>query len=82
MIPNNLNELSEIEVAQLLRPLLKFEKSVIRLRFGLGTKTHTLEETATVLGSTREVIRKAELKAMNELGWVKFLSQTDSPTSG
>jgi len=74
MIPPNLNDLSQIELAQILRPLTKFNQRVIKLRFGLGgVKPHTLQETADILGTTREVIRKTEIQAMRQLGWIQLL---------
>lgn len=72
MIPSNLTELSELEVARVLRPLTRYEAKVIKLRFGIGTHAHTLEEVASLMGCTRETIRQVELKAMETLGWVTF----------
>jgi DNA-directed RNA polymerase sigma subunit (sigma70/sigma32) len=71
VIPANLHELSELEVAQLLRHLTADEKRIIRLRFGLnGTAPVTLTGASEATGLTREVVRQTELRAMERLGWV------------
>lgn len=72
MIPANLQELSELDVARMLRPLTRYEAKVIKLRFGIGTDPHNLDEVASMMGCTRETIRQTELKAMETLGWVSF----------
>ena len=71
MIPSKLTELSEIEVAQVLRALTSEEKRVIRLRFGLGHNRMpvTLEGVSQATGLTREQVRQTELRAMRKLGW-------------
>lgn len=72
MIPDNLNELSEIEIARTLHELDRTERAVIRLRFGLpGGYLFTLEEVAETLGISREGVRHTELVAMHKLGWLK-----------
>lgn len=47
-----------------LRPI---EARVLRMRFGIGTTEHTLEEVAQVLGVTRERIRQIEAKGLRLL---------------
>lgn len=74
MIPDNLNDLSELEVAELLRTLEPDEKKILKLRFGIpNSEPQTLEEVGETLGLTREEIRKAELAAMVKLGWINLL---------
>ena len=43
------------------------EEKVIRLRFGLGGETHTLEEVGRMMNVTRERIRQIEAKALRRL---------------
>lgn len=43
------------------------EEKVIRLRFGLGGETHTLEEVGKMMNVTRERIRQIESKALRRL---------------
>ena len=43
------------------------EEKVIRLRFGLGGETHTLEEVGRMMNVTRERIRQIESKALRRL---------------
>ena len=47
-----------------LRPI---EARVLRMRFGIGTTEHTLEEVAKKLGVTRERIRQIEAKGLRLL---------------
>lgn len=72
MIPSNLAELSEIEIAQILHPLTSEERRVIRLRFGLGEHRMpvTLEGASQSLGMTREKVRQTEIRAIRKLGWL------------
>lgn len=72
MIPSKLTELSEIEVAQVLRALTSEEKRVIRLRFGLDDNRMpvTLEGVSQATGLTREQVRQTELRAFRKLGWL------------
>lgn len=51
-----------------LQLVSKREEKVLRMRFGLGlSRDHTLEETAEVLGVTRERVRQIESKALRKL---------------
>jgi DNA-directed RNA polymerase sigma subunit (sigma70/sigma32) len=72
MIPENLDKLSEFEIAQLLRPLSAEEKRIIRLRFGLGGTPTTMTGASEATGLPREEIRRIELQAMEKLGWITF----------
>lgn len=45
----------------------QMQKSVLRLRFGIGCDEHTLDEAGAVLGVTRERIRQVEAKALTNL---------------
>ena len=74
MIPTNLHELNNLEVARLLRPLEPTERRVIMLRFGLtGNPPVTLTGASEVVGLPREEVRRIELRAMEKLGWVNFV---------
>ena len=56
------------EVERAMAPLSDREKSVLRLRFGLGTDhEHTLEEIGTQLSVTRERVRQIESRALQKL---------------
>ena len=43
------------------------EEAVIRLRYGFGCRTHTLEEVGKIFQVTRERIRQIEAKALRKL---------------
>jgi RNA polymerase primary sigma factor len=55
------------EVATLLETLQPRERSILRMRFGIGRKEQTLEEIGRVFGVTRERIRQIEAKAFERL---------------
>lgn len=72
MIPADLYQLNDEDVARLLSPLTEEEGRVIRLRFGLTRRAHapvTLEGASQVTGLSREQVRQTELRAMRKLGW-------------
>jgi DNA-directed RNA polymerase sigma subunit (sigma70/sigma32) len=74
MIPENLNELNELEVARLLSPLTINERRIIRMRFGLGGgMPATLGGVSEAIGIPREEVRQLELHAMEKLGWVNLV---------
>ena len=54
-------------VQELLRCLPPRERTVVRMRFGLDCKEHTLQEVAEVLGVTRERVRQLQTKALDKL---------------
>ena len=75
MIPKNLDDLSEIEVARLLQPLEHFERAVIRLRFGIPNgESFTMKNIAKMLEVPVEHIRQTELNAMVKLGWIRLVA--------
>lgn len=56
------------EVSKLLSGLTAREERVLRMRFGIGTRTeHTLEEVGRNFQVTRERIRQIEAKALRKL---------------
>ncbi len=67
-----------------LATLTPREERVLRLRFGIGTKEHTLEEVGQAFNVTRERIRQIEAKALRNLKrprrlkLLKFFASTDS----
>ncbi len=68
--PEKEYEMSELRmlVQAALTPLTERERSVLRLRFGIGSGVqHTLEEIGRFLGLTRERIRQIEKSALNKL---------------
>lgn len=74
MIPKNLHELNNLQVARALRDLEPTEKQVIVLRFGLGGQAPlTLSGASDAIGVPREEIRRIELRAMEKLGWVNLV---------
>jgi DNA-directed RNA polymerase sigma subunit (sigma70/sigma32) len=71
VIPDDLRELSEFDLARVLRPLSHEERRIIRMRFGLGGyDPKTLAEVSEATGIPREVIRQTEIRAMVKLGWI------------
>lgn len=54
-------------INQILQTLTPREERVLRMRFGMGVKEHTLEEVAETYGVTRERIRGIETKALSRL---------------
>jgi RNA polymerase primary sigma factor len=71
MIPPDIEQLSELEIARLFRNLETHEKNILKMRFGLvGEQKKTLTEVATNLGLPVESVRKIELQAMEQLGWI------------
>jgi RNA polymerase sigma factor (sigma-70 family) len=68
------NELDEVQneylqdaVTKVLSLLTEREERVLRLRFGINTKEHTLEEVGVMLNVTRDRIRQIECKALRKL---------------
>jgi RNA polymerase primary sigma factor len=67
-----------------LATLTPREERVLRMRFGIGTKEHTLEEVGQAFNVTRERIRQIEAKALRNLKrprrlkLLKFFASSDS----
>ena len=70
-----------------LATLTPREERVLRMRFGIGTKEHTLEEVGQAFNVTRERIRQIEAKALRNLKrprrlkLLKFFASSDSDTA-
>ena len=55
-------------VSRILESLTSREERILRMRFGIGTKSdHTLEQVGQVFSVTRERIRQIEAKALRKL---------------
>jgi len=54
-------------VGEALADLTPREQRILRMRFGIGTTDHTLEEIGKEFGVTRERIRQIEAKALEKL---------------
>jgi RNA polymerase primary sigma factor len=54
-------------VAEALAQLTPREQRILRMRFGIGMREHTLEQVGRTLGVTRERIRQIEAKALQKL---------------
>ena len=54
-------------VSLILSSLTPREERVLRLRFGLNTEEHTLEEVGVKFSLTRDRIRQIEAKALRKL---------------
>jgi len=55
------------QVTKVLSTLTPREERVIRMRFGLNTKEHTLEEVGVSLNLSRDRIRQIEAKALRKM---------------
>ena len=74
MIPANLHELNNMELARVFLPLDELERRVIIIRFGLANVPPvTLAGASEVVGLPREEVRRIELRAMEKLGWVNLV---------
>ena len=57
-------------VACALRSLSSRHGQIVRLRYGIGDREHTLQEVADKIGVSRERVRQIQTKAEEKLGWV------------
>ena len=55
------------EIQKSLRTLPAREAEILRLRYGIGEREHTLQEAADLLGITRERVRQIQVKAEERL---------------
>ena len=69
MSPEEETILSELKskVTYVLSSLAAREERVLRMRFGMGVKDHTLEEIGNVFNINREPIRQIEAKALRKM---------------
>ena len=69
MSPEEETILSELKkkTTHVLSSLTAREERVLRMRFGMGVKEHTLEEIGKTYGVTRGRIRDIEAKALRKL---------------
>ena len=62
------NPICAIAVSRVLGSMTPREERILRMRFGIGTKSdHTLEQVGQVFSVTRERIRQIEAKALRKL---------------
>ena len=54
-------------MSKVLSSLRPHEERVLRLRFGINTEEHTLEEVGVKFNMTRESVRRIEAKALRKL---------------
>ena len=54
-------------MSKVLSSLRPHEERVLRLRFGINTEEHTLEEVGVKFNLTRESVRRIEAKALRKL---------------
>jgi len=70
-VDNCLEELKRQNFKEVLSLVLSslrpHEERVLRLRFGINTEEHTLEEVGVKFNLTRETIRRIEAKALRKL---------------
>jgi RNA polymerase sigma factor (sigma-70 family) len=57
----------DMVIMSILSTLTPREGNVLKMRFGIGTEEHTLEETSKCLDVTRERVRQIEKKALRKL---------------
>jgi RNA polymerase sigma factor (sigma-70 family) len=55
------------KVTHVLSSLKAREERILRMRFGIGVKSHTLEEIGNVFNIKREPIRQIEAKALRKM---------------
>ena len=69
MSPEEETILSELKkkTTSVLSSLTAREERVLRMRFGMGVKDHTLEEIGNVFNINREPIRQIEAKSLRKL---------------
>ena len=69
MSPEEETMLSELKskTTHVLSSLKAREERVLRMRFGIGVKDHTLEEVGNVFNINKEPIRQIEAKALRKL---------------
>ena len=71
VVDNCLEELKRQNFKEVLSLVLSslrpHEERVLRLRFGINTEEHTLEEVGVKFNLTRETIRRIEAKALRKL---------------
>ena len=69
MSPEEETILSELKkkTTSVLSSLTAREERVLRMRFGIGVKDHTLEEIGNVFNINREPIRQIEAKSLRKL---------------
>ncbi len=79
MIPENIDSLSEFELAAVLRELTPLQKDIIKRRLGLvGYEKQTLKEVADNIGRDVDYVRLMEVKAMVDLGWVNLVKKVEN----
>ena len=70
-----------LEVRRRLRKLSPMDAMVLRLRYGIGGRAHTQEETARVMGRSRRTIYAAEKRALAQLAAAGSVARRAAPGS-
>ena len=61
-------DLSDIEL------LMKNERNVVKLRFGIGGQPNTIEQVVVLLGISRDRVRRLEAQGLARLGRMPEIS--------
>lgn len=76
MIPENINNLSEFEIAALFRILDPLERNIMKMRLGVPNgEVKTLAEISEKLDIDPKVVRNIEIDAMTKLGWIEIVGK-------
>lgn len=74
MIPENLNNLSEFEIAALFRILDPLERNIMKMRFGVPNgEPKTLSEVSEAFDIEPKMVQNIEIDAMTKLGWIELV---------
>lgn len=79
MIPENLNNLSEFEIAALFRILDPLERNIMKMRFGVPSgEPKTLTEVSEAFDIEPKVVQNIEIDAMTKLGWIEIVGRKEN----
>lgn len=79
MIPENLNNLSEFEIAALFRMLDPLERNIMKMRFGVPHgEPKTLTEVSEAFDIEPKMVQNIEVDAMTKLGWIEIVGRKEN----